>query len=31
MEKFESAALADDFADEEAADGEIELPCGDDY
>jgi hypothetical protein len=31
MEKFVSAALEDGFAEEEAADGEIELPCGDDY
>lgn len=31
MEKFVSSALTDDFAEVEEADGEIELPCGDDY
>ena len=31
MEEFKSDALTDDLPDEEVADVEIELPCGDDY
>ena len=31
MEKFESEALKDDLPDEEAEEGEIEIPVVDDY
>ena len=31
MEVFESAALKDDLPEEEAEEGAIELPTGDDY